>query len=126
MEHRKTHRFDLRLPIELVPRERVTASGYGETRNLSSGGVLFNFNARFRIGDPLEFVITLSTPRGSGQFVRLHCLGKVIRVSRNSEVAATIERYDFVRAYKVTELRRTASDHPAVSRNLPSAVLKTR
>ena len=69
---------------------------------------MFKFDARFRIGDPLEYVITLSTPRGTGQSVRLYCLGKVVRVARNSEVAVTIERYEFVRTYKVTEVRRTA------------------
>jgi hypothetical protein len=109
MEHRKENRYDLRLRIELVPRNLISARGFGETKNLSSGGVLFKFDARFRIGDPLEYVITLSTVRGTGQSVRLHCLGKVVRVARDFEVAATIERYEFVRAYKVTEVRRSST-----------------
>jgi hypothetical protein len=29
--------------------------------------------------------------------VRLHCLGKVVRVTRETGVAATLERYEFVR-----------------------------
>ncbi len=78
-------------------------SGNGETRNLSSTGVLFTTDAKVDIGETIEYIIHLSN---SGD-VDLHCLGKVIRMegcggssnggSIASEVAATLERYDFVR-----------------------------
>jgi hypothetical protein len=111
MEHRKAQRFDLRLPIELVRRRRLPAPGFGETRNVSSGGVLFKFTFEannLRVGDALEYVISLPGP--AAQFVRLHCLGKVIRIARNAAVAATIERYEFVRANSAAPERR-ASGH---------------
>jgi hypothetical protein len=98
MEDRKAQRYELRLPVELVRRWHLPASGFGETRNLSSGAVLFRFDAKLQIGDVLEYLITLSAPGGSAQPARIRCLGNVIRVARNGEVVATIERYEFVRA----------------------------
>jgi hypothetical protein len=108
MEHRKAQRYDLRLPLELVRRGRLPASGLGETRNLSSGGVLFKFEASLRIGDPIEYVITLLEHQHSTQHVRIHCQGKVIRVARNAEVAVTIERYEFLRANEVEPTKAPA------------------
>lgn len=96
MEQRKAQRFDLRLPVELVRGGSRSLSELGETRNLSSVGVLFHSDARLRVGEHLEYVITLpSSPPGDQ--VRIHCLGKVVRFARKTEVAATLERYEFVR-----------------------------
>jgi hypothetical protein len=78
-------------------------SGIGETRNLSSSGVLFSTDAKVDLGEPIEYVISLAASGG----VDLHCLGKVIRMDsladwqepdRSFEVAATLERYEFVRS----------------------------
>jgi hypothetical protein len=106
-ELRKTQRFELRLPIELVrtgdePLRRVT-----ETRNVSSGGVLFASESQLPVGEPLEYFITLPTGKDP-QGVRLHCIGTVIRLEARTgrmprdkekpfDVAATLERYEFVR-----------------------------
>ena len=97
MEQRKAQRFDLRLPVELVRGGSRSLSEVGETRNLSSVGVLFHSGAHLRIGEPVEYVITLPTSPGPGDQVRIHCLGKVVRFTRGTEVAATLERYEFVR-----------------------------
>lgn len=71
----------------------------GETHNLSSGGVLISDPAEpIEIGQPIEYLISLPTGRSIGE-VRLRCMGTVIR--RDSErqaLAATLERYEFVRA----------------------------
>ncbi|HLH00167.1 MAG TPA: PilZ domain-containing protein [Bryobacteraceae bacterium] len=96
MEQRKAQRFDLRLPVELVRGGARSLSEVGETRNLSSVGVLFHSDARLRVGEPVEYVITLPTSPPGDQ-VRIHCLGKVVRFARKTEVAATLERYEFVR-----------------------------
>jgi hypothetical protein len=45
----------------------------------------------------LEYVITLLSSLGSTPVGLVHCLGKVVRVDGNADVAATIERYEFVR-----------------------------
>jgi hypothetical protein len=97
MERRKAQRYDLRLPFELVRWGRMPAAVRGETRNVSSSGVLFRSEAKLRIGDPLEYLITLAASPGQTMPVRLHCMGKVVRC-RDYEVAATLERYEFVRA----------------------------
>jgi hypothetical protein len=51
-----------------------------------------------RIGEAVEYMITLpSTAERGHTKVRLHCLGKVVRCSPETGVAATLERYEFVR-----------------------------
>lgn len=107
-DQRKSKRFELRLPIELI---RSGASSIGkvtETRNLSSGGVLFASESQLPVGEQIEYFITLPTSRAA-RSVRLHCLGTVLRLEsseartlrekeRPFNVAATLERYEFVRA----------------------------
>ncbi len=60
-------------------------------------GVLFHSDARLQVGDAVEYLITLPTSPHNGDHVRIHCLGKVVRFARKTEVAATLERYEFVR-----------------------------
>lgn len=103
VEQRRSKRFDVKLPVKLVRNGLRPITGAGETKNLSSGGVLFASDLKIEIGEPIEYVISLN-PSGE---VDLHCLGKVIRldsVMRNGsepdkpfEVAATVERYEFIR-----------------------------
>jgi hypothetical protein len=97
MEQRKAQRFELKLPLELIRKGSQPLSEHGETRNLSSVGVLFAAGSTLRIGEAVEYMITLpSTPERETR-VRLHCLGKVVRFSNETGVAATLERYEFVR-----------------------------
>jgi len=101
VEHRKARRFELKLPLELVRNGSEALSHHGETRNLSSVGVLFQSDAALRIGDALEYMITLPPSAGEADGVRLRCLGKVVRYGKTAEIAATLERYEFVRLAKV-------------------------
>ena len=104
VEQRRTKRFDVRLPVKLLRNGLRSITGAGETKNLSSGGVLFASDLKLDIGEPIEYTISLNA---SGD-LDLHCLGKVTRLDmaeRNGvepdkpfEVAATVERYEFVRA----------------------------
>lgn len=107
-EQRKSKRFELRLPIELVRSGGASIGKMSETRNLSSGGVLFASESQLPVGEPLEYFITLPTGKNPNG-VRLHCMGTVIRLEarpsrstrereRPFDVAATLERYEFVRA----------------------------
>jgi hypothetical protein len=96
VEQRKNQRFDLRLPFEIVGGVPRTKSK-GETRNVSSAGVLFTAHARVEVGEPIEYVITLPKVPGSRVDVRLHCVGKVVRSAAQSAFAATLERYEFLR-----------------------------
>lgn len=97
MEQRRAQRFDLKLPLELVRGGAETLSQHGETKNLSSNGVLFQSEVVLRIGEPVEYFITLPTSSGAGVQVRIRCMGKVVRMVKPSDVAATLERYEFVR-----------------------------
>jgi PilZ domain len=106
MEQRRTRRFKLHLPLEITRSgaERVTAAGF--TKNISSSGVLFTAEREPDLGVPIEYVITLN--HDSGQAVNLRCIGKVLRAERMEsgredmpayQIAATLERYEFVREH---------------------------
>jgi hypothetical protein len=107
-EQRKTKRFEIQLPLELVRTGSEPVSRAGETRNMSSGGVLFTSEAEMPVGDPIEYLVTLPSAL-SGAQVRLRCMGKVIRsqgmqtsepamARRPFAIAATLERYEFIRS----------------------------
>lgn len=97
LEQRKNQRFDLRLPFEIV-RAGANHQGVGETRNVSSTGVLFKSEAPVEIGQPIEYLITFPKAPGSRALVRLKCVGKIVRgVEHEATFAATLERYEFVR-----------------------------
>lgn len=95
IEQRKARRFELELPLELIRIGSNRLSVLGWTKNISSIGVLFVLDAQLEIGDSIEYVVLL--PTGSEAFaVRIRCLGKVVRSVKN-DLAATLERYEFVR-----------------------------
>lgn len=98
MDQRKSRRFDLRLPVELTRAGMRNVSVPGETRNVSSGGILFsNPEVPLEIGQPVEYYISLPTGGAIGG-VRLRCMGKVVRHDKEIQsFAATLERYEFVR-----------------------------
>ena len=110
-DQRKSKRFELRLPIELVRMGADRMDRVSETRNVSSGGVLFLSETQIPVGEPIEYAITLPTTGKEVSSVKLHCVGTVIRLearprrgngaARGQEtpfnVAATLERYEFIR-----------------------------
>jgi len=104
MEQRRTRRFKLQLPLSITRTgaERVTFVGC--TKNISSSGVLFTAQREPDLGGPIEYIITLN--HDGPQSVNLRCMGKVLRADRlaadtdqgsNFQIAATLERYEFVR-----------------------------
>ena len=103
MEQRRNRRFTLQLPLSITRAgaERVAVAGF--TKNISSTGVLFTSEREPDLGGPIEYIITLN--HEGSQPVNLRCVGKVLRAERipdGSEstayqVAATLERYEFVR-----------------------------
>jgi hypothetical protein len=95
-EQRKNQRFDLRLPFELI-RGGATTKVSGETRNVSSCGVLFTADQPVPLGEAVEYLITFPKAPGTRAAVRLRCMGKVLREDATSAYAATLERYEFVR-----------------------------
>lgn len=96
IEQRKNQRFDLRLPFEVI-RTGANPTPAGETKNVSSSGVLFTSAIPVEIGEPIEYLITFPKAPGSAVDVRIRCVGKVLRGDPELTFAATLERYEFVR-----------------------------
>jgi hypothetical protein len=105
-EQRSAKRFDLRLPFELLRSGTLPINHRTETRDLSSCGVKFSSESQLPIGDAIEYLITLPGNNRDGSAVRLRCLGTVVRMEPNQrrnnkerpfDIAATLERYEFVR-----------------------------
>jgi PilZ domain len=105
MEQRRTRRFKLHLPLAIIRSgaDRFTTSG--QTENISSSGVLFTAEREPDLGGPIEYVITLN--HDGPQAVSLRCMGKVLRSQPSLpagdatayQVAATLERYEFIREH---------------------------
>jgi hypothetical protein len=100
-EQRRSQRFQLALPLTVVRGSRGEINRVGKTRNLSSTGVYFVVGAPVELGSLLEFIVTLPDEISLTGPVRLLCRGKVTRVEQQERaevgVAATIERYEFLR-----------------------------
>jgi PilZ domain len=97
VEQRRSKRFELKLPVELVRAGSSLIRKAGETHNLSSCGVLMTTGARLPVGESIEYMITLPVLAEGDQAVRLRCMGKVVRHDVAAS-AATLERYEFVRS----------------------------
>jgi len=104
MEHRRTRRFRLHLPLSVTRSGADHTPLAGQTTNISSSGVLFTTDQEPDLTSPVEYVIALN--QDCQQPVNLRCIGKVIRAERLGagadpvpafQVAVTLERYEFVR-----------------------------
>ena len=103
MEQRRTRRFKLQLPLSITRSGSVRVTVSGQTRNISSSGVLFTSEREPDLGGPIEYMIVLN--HEGPQPVTLRCMGKVLRAepmyangnSASFQVAATLERYEFLR-----------------------------
>lgn len=96
IEQRKNQRFELKLPFEILgPAARTKVTG--ETKNLSSSGVLFSTPAPVPVGEPIEYMITFPRSASAHAEVRLRCVGKIVRETSDAGYAASLERYEFVR-----------------------------
>jgi len=105
LEQRRTQRYRLQLPLQIVQLGTQKVNRKEQTRDISSGGVCFVSPMDVEVGGRIEYLITLC---GSNPPVRIRCLGKVLRSLQPSksegphfEVAVTMERYQFVRADEV-------------------------
>ena len=103
-EKRRAKRFPMRLPVAVKVEQAKNDKQVVETRDVSSSGIYFEFGSPMEVGASLEFLLTLPEPITKGSPVRIRCVGKVVRVEKSPAgnigqlgVAATIERYEFVR-----------------------------
>jgi PilZ domain len=90
-------RFPLTLPV-------VVSAGRSEftalTNNVSASGVLFEMNSPLKVGEGINFSLRMpGAILGTPHDVLVHCHGRVVRCSMSqsqSQVAATIDEYEFV------------------------------
>ena len=102
-DRRRSQRYLLTLGCDVVRIRREAVQLQGRTRNLSAKGAYFVVDGPVEPGAAIEFLVTLQEGIGEEQGVKLRCRGHVVRLddqvtSRNQVgVAATIDRYQFVR-----------------------------
>jgi hypothetical protein len=101
-ERREARRFMMTLPLLVVPHDSSGPELNARTRDVSYRGLYFLADAKFEVGNPIEFVITLPETVTQSGDVRIHCHGQVVRVESSSNghmgVAAKIDRYEFLHA----------------------------
>ncbi len=110
LDQRRTQRYKLQLPLYIFQLGDERINRMAKTRDISSGGVCFQFASEVEVGGRIEYMITLS---GSNPPVRIRCLGKVLRSQKGGsdapyEVAVTMERYSFVKSQELSELAMSA------------------
>jgi len=96
IEQRKHQRFDLKLPFQIL-RSEEGGGTTGETKNVSSSGVLFEAASPLPVGESVEYFITLPKTGVGNLAVRLRCVGRVVRGVEDNGFAATLGRYEFLR-----------------------------
>ena len=90
VDRRRMLRFQVALPVELE-------DGKGITFDVSLSGVFFETDQSFSPSEPIQLVLVLEHIHPSRP-VRLHCEGRVVRVSRRDGklgVAVAITSYGF-------------------------------
>ena len=100
LEQRRTQRYQLQLPLQIVQLGDQTVEPHGENARYQFGRSLFLSPTDVEVGGRIEYLITLS---GSNPPVRIRCLGKCCGVCRRKRRTLLIrsrghmERYQFVR-----------------------------
>jgi hypothetical protein len=95
-ERRKRRRFELQLRCVIT----TVSSGLttnGETKNVSSSGVLFTSEEPVPVGALIDCLIAFPRFRRARRDVQLRCVGTVLREDPNLAFAASLDRYEFVR-----------------------------
>ncbi len=102
-ERRRSQRFGLALPLDVVRVSNRDVNLSGRTRNVGSSGAYFVVGElSVSIGSPIEFIVTLRNTQAEEERIRLRCRGRVTRSEKVGSqgatgVAATIDRYQFLR-----------------------------
>jgi hypothetical protein len=101
-ERREARRFNMSLPMRVLPRQGNEPELNAHTRDVSYRGLYFLTDAKFEIGAEIEFVITLPQQVSQAGEVNIRCHGEIVRVEKDGSdrmgIAAKIQRYEFVPA----------------------------
>ena len=100
-ERRVARRFSMTLPLRVFPHES-SVELKAQTRVVSYRGLYFITDAKFDVGNLIDFVITLPEQVTQSGDVNIRCQGLIVRVEPTSNgtlgIAAKIERYEFLHA----------------------------
>lgn len=101
-ERREARRFNMNLPMRVLPREARGHELNAQTRDLSYQGLYFLAEADFQVGNEIDFVITLPQQVTQSGDVNIRCQGKIVRIEPTENgrmgIAAKIVRYEFMPA----------------------------
>jgi hypothetical protein len=101
-DRREARRFNMTLPLRVLPHEPHGSELTAQTRDVSYRGLYFLAETNFPVGSEIEFVITLPEQVTQSGDVNIRCLGQIVRVEPTSNgrlgIAAKIERYEFMPA----------------------------
>jgi hypothetical protein len=101
-DRREARRFNMTLPLRVLPNEPHGSELIAQTRDVSYRGLYFLAEIKFPVGSEIEFVITLPEQVTQSGDVNIRCLGQIVRVEPTSNgrmgIAAKIERYEFMPA----------------------------
>ncbi len=101
-ERREARRFNMSLPLRVMPRDSKGRELDTYTRDLSYRGLYFLAEADFEVGSEIDFVITLPQQVTQSGDVNIRCQGKIVRVETADQgrvgIAAKIARYEFLPA----------------------------
>ena len=101
-DRREARRFNMTLPLRLLPTDSNSPELQAQTRDVSYRGLYFLAAAQFKLGSAIEFVITLPEQVTRSGDVNIRCHGQVVRVEPTQNgrmgIAAKIDRYEFLHA----------------------------
>lgn len=101
-ERREARRFNMTLPLRVLPREEKGHELSAQTRDLSYRGLYFLAEENFEVGSEIDFVLTLPQQATQSSDVNIRCQGNIVRVEHTENgrvgIAAKISRYEFLPA----------------------------
>jgi hypothetical protein len=101
-DRREARRFNMTLPLRVIPTGPYSHELTAQTRDVSYRGLYFLAETNFPIGSEIEFVITLPEHVTQSNDVNIRCQGQIVRVEPTSNgrlgIAAKIDRYEFMPA----------------------------
>lgn len=101
-DRREARRFNMTLPLRVLPHDSNGSVFTAQTRDVSYQGLYFLTENNLEIGNEIEFVITLPQQVTQSSDVNIRCLGHIVRVEPDGNgrtgIAAKIERYEFLPA----------------------------
>ena len=96
LERRKKLRFAIRrdLRYKLLDDGAVTATGFGQTLNMGSGGMAFASEGELKPGGLIELSISWPVLLNESCPMRLIVFGRLLR-SQDGQSACTVDKYEF-------------------------------